>query len=245
MPFTDTIGAMSSYPVSDEWLRHKYWVEGLDCPSIGWILGRDASSVRRRLLHYGIPTRSRGGRKGIKFDPDRVANITVAQRKRRANEQPPAPLICEWCKAAFPRRWQFGVFQRFCSAACFQQVRQLTLQDPMIQKMATAMRNFIHRVGVNTKRLEGLQKYSENILGYTKHDLRAHLESLFTEGMSWSNYGGIAHGRFNTWVIDHKTPIAKLIKSGITDPEIINALSNLQPMWSKDNTRKRARVVES
>jgi hypothetical protein len=46
--------------------------------------------------------------------------------------------------------------------------------------------------------------------------------------MSWSNYG--------RWHIDHKKPISKF-KDG-SNISVINALSNLQPLWAKDNLSK-------
>ena len=73
------------------------------------------------------------------------------------------------------------------------------------------------------------------VLGYTTNDLRRHLEALFVDGMTWENYG--------EWHIDHKIPVSLLIYWGITDPAIINALWNLQPLWAFDNISKGNRFV--
>jgi plasmid stability protein len=67
-------------------------------------------------------------------------------------------------------------------------------------------------------------------LGYDISALRKRIEFQFKDGMSWSNYG--------EWHIDHKKPIARFMRQGIHDPAVINALSNLQPLWAKDNLRK-------
>lgn len=48
--------------------------------------------------------------------------------------------------------------------------------------------------------------------------------------MSWDNRG--------EWHIDHIVPVAVMVRDGITDPAIINALTNLQPLWAKDNLAK-------
>lgn len=61
-----------------------------------------------------------------------------------------------------------------------------------------------------------------DILGYSALDLHNHMISLFTEGMSWSNYG--------EWHIDHKKSVSKYPKD--THPSVVNALSNLQPLWA-------------
>lgn len=74
-------------------------------------------------------------------------------------------------------------------------------------------------------------KYEER-LGYTQKEFIAHIEKQFEEGMSWDNR--------STFHIDHIKPINAFLKEGITDVAIINALSNLRPMWARDNLSKGA-----
>lgn len=69
---------------------------------------------------------------------------------------------------------------------------------------------------------------SINILGYTPQQLKQRIEFQFKEGMSWSNYG--------KWHIDHKKPVS--LFDAETPVHIVNALSNLQPLWAKDNLSK-------
>jgi len=63
-------------------------------------------------------------------------------------------------------------------------------------------------------------------LGYSALDLKTHISSLFTEGMSWDNYG--------EWHVDHIIEIIKHQKN--THPSIVNALSNLRPLWATSRT---------
>lgn len=74
---------------------------------------------------------------------------------------------------------------------------------------------------------------TETILGYTFDDFRLHLEKQFKPGMTWANHG--------EWHIDHIKPISVFVKEGISDMRVINALSNLQPLWAKDNLSKQAK----
>jgi hypothetical protein len=69
---------------------------------------------------------------------------------------------------------------------------------------------------------------SKEILGCDYIELKQHLESKFTEGMNWDNYG--------KWHIDHIYP-SSLAE---TEEEIIrlNHFTNLQPLWAEDNIRK-------
>lgn len=73
----------------------------------------------------------------------------------------------------------------------------------------------------------------EAIHGYTFEELEHHIESQFADGMSWDNR--------SEWHIDHIKPIKAFLDEGITDPAIINALDNLQPLWAKDNLNKGAK----
>ncbi|WP_313666118.1 hypothetical protein [Shinella sp.] len=71
-----------------------------------------------------------------------------------------------------------------------------------------------------------------DILGYTANQFRLRIECQFKAGMDWSNHG--------EWHVDHKKPIAAFLAQGITNPRIINALCNLQPMWREENQAKGA-----
>jgi hypothetical protein len=75
------------------------------------------------------------------------------------------------------------------------------------------------------------------ILGYTPDDLIKHIESQFTEGMSWENYGDFH--------IDHIKPISSFNIREIGDNEFMKcwSLDNLQPMWADENIRKSNKVI--
>jgi len=64
-------------------------------------------------------------------------------------------------------------------------------------------------------------------------ELRAHLEVQFLPGMTWENHGIV-------WHVDHLVPCSSF---DFSDPEQARAcfsLSNLRPLWAKDNLRKHA-----
>lgn len=79
---------------------------------------------------------------------------------------------------------------------------------------------------------------SLKLLGCSIEHARKHLESQFTEGMSWENYG------FYGWHIDHLKPCASF---DLTDPEQQRECfhySNLQPLWAKDNLSKGCKIAD-
>ena len=76
----------------------------------------------------------------------------------------------------------------------------------------------------------------EKAVGYTFLELKTHLEKQFVDGMSWDNYG--------KWHIDHIIPISGFNFENKEDPDFKQywALSDLQPLWAKDNWRKRKKL---
>lgn len=95
-------------------------------------------------------------------------------------------------------------------------------------KLSSMMRDLVKRSLCDTK-----SDSTANLLGYTKEDLEARLEYNFVEGMTWDSYGKV-------WSVDHSIPISHFLSKGEDRPWIINALSNLKPVWVSENSRKKA-----
>ena len=62
------------------------------------------------------------------------------------------------------------------------------------------------------------------------------IESQFTEGMTWENHG--------EWHIDHIVPLSAFNYSKPEHEDFRRcwALSNLQPLWAKDNQAKKDKL---
>jgi hypothetical protein len=72
----------------------------------------------------------------------------------------------------------------------------------------------------------------EDLLGYSVDELKAHLESQFTEGMTWDKFfGGGIH-------IDHIIPRMNFNYTSPNDLQFKQcwALLNLRPIWPKENS---------
>ncbi len=69
---------------------------------------------------------------------------------------------------------------------------------------------------------------------YSLEELMLHLERQFLPGMTWQNKG--------EWHIDHIVPRASFEYSSAEDEEFKRAwaLSNLRPIWARDNVQKNA-----
>lgn len=77
----------------------------------------------------------------------------------------------------------------------------------------------------------------QSLVGYSIRELMTHMEERFVPGMSWANLG--------EWHIDHVRPRASFEFAAPDEPQFREcwALSNLQPLWAKDNLRKGSRLV--
>lgn len=73
-----------------------------------------------------------------------------------------------------------------------------------------------------------------SLVGYTSEELMDHLQSKFTEGMNWKNYG--------KWHIDHIKPVVLFRFKVPEDDEFKKcwSLKNLQPLWAEENFKKNA-----
>jgi hypothetical protein len=102
------------------------------------------------------------------------------------------------------------------------------MEDPLKrlrQSMSSQLSNSLKRQ--NTTKKNKTMQY----VGCTKEFLKEHLESQFTDGMTWENR--------KEWHIDHYVPCAFFDFS--SDEEIFISWNyrNLRPMWASENISKR------
>jgi len=96
------------------------------------------------------------------------------------------------------------------------------------------------RLRVKTRRMltyYRANREGEKLIGCTTPEFRAHIESLWKEGMTWENYGAGKLGEV-AWQLDHIVPISAF---DLTDPEQIAKCfhyTNVQPLWWEENMSK-------
>jgi hypothetical protein len=74
---------------------------------------------------------------------------------------------------------------------------------------------------------------SRQILGEEWNVIKDYIESQFSEGMTWDNYG--------EWVFDHKVPMS--ICKTVEETIILNHYTNFQPLWAKENLQKSDKIL--
>lgn len=100
--------------------------------------------------------------------------------------------------------------------------------NPHIKAWRSLLKNFLLRK--NKKK----QNKTHDLLKYTAEDLKEHINALFKDGLSWSNYGD--------WHIDHIVHLT-LFKDD-TPAHIVNELSNLRPLEAKSNIARHNNIDE-
>lgn len=89
-------------------------------------------------------------------------------------------------------------------------------KNPHIVAWRAILRNTLERM--NKKK----ENHTIDLLGYSALDLKNHITLLFTDGMTWDNWG--------EWHVDHIKMVCDFDKE--TPMNIVNALSNLRPLWA-------------
>ena len=124
---------------------------------------------------------------------------------------------------------------------CGQKIAHAKLRKSNEQKFPTRLSNAIRaniRDALHRKGGDKKERGWESLVGYTIKDLIKHLQKQFTGGMTWNNYG--------KWHIDHIIPVSafNFTSTDGFDFKRCWALSNLQPLWAKENMSKHTDILK-
>jgi len=166
---------------------------------------------------------ARGNKEKIKqYKKEYYDTIRRPRRERRKAARLPS-IDCKECKEMFMPK---ATHNKFCSKLCKD---RWWAKDPMTN-LCTRMRNGIHKCFKD----RGFKKINSTFdnFNYTPKELVAHIESKFTDGMSWDNK--------EKWHIDHIRPVSSFNFDSTDHPDFKKcwSLNNLQPLWARDNLSK-------
>ena len=87
---------------------------------------------------------------------------------------------------------------------------------------------------------KGQELNTQELIGCNRDIFLQHLESQFTEGMTWENYG------LKGWHVDHIMPISSYDLTNEDEVKKACHYTNLQPLWWQDNLEKgdKIRILE-
>lgn len=166
----------------------------------------------------------------------RIDSLCAASQTPAAQAKRNASVKTSHSRADVRRKISLALTGRAVSEETKQKIRKSLTRLTPEQKAAKkrinrVFSNQLSRILRKMKLRKGAT--AEVILGYTREQLRDHLEKQFRPGMSW------AHGGFH---VDHKAPIAEFLRAGIMDPAQVHALSNLQILTPAENLAKGDRT---
>jgi len=106
-----------------------------------------------------------------------------------------------------------------------EQAKKRIKENPLV-KLSVVLRSRLNKA-LKSKRWYKTKGFNEYI-GCSRDQLKVHLETQFTKGMTWENHG--------KWHIDHIIPLC----SAKTEEDIYKLChyTNLQPLWAIDNFKK-------
>lgn len=155
-----------------------------------------------------------------------IGNTTSTERNKRFRENNPDKIkkyLKDYSNKNKEKRKEYDKNYRINNRKLInKQGREYYILNPHLKAWRSVLKSQLRRMG---KTKEG---NTIDLLGYSALELKLHMELLFTEGMTWDNHG--------EWHIDHIKPLSSFNKE--THPSVVNALSNLQPLWAKDNRDK-------
>jgi len=108
-----------------------------------------------------------------------------------------------------------------------ERLKERKQQDPAYKILCNLKRRIVYVIKRNTK-----ADTSKNLLGCTKEEFMKYIESKFTDGMNWDNYG------YYGWHIDHIRPCSSFDMSDPEQQKQCFHYTNLQPLWMQDNLLK-------
>jgi hypothetical protein len=108
--------------------------------------------------------------------------------------------------------------------------RKFRYNTDSLFKIKITVRNTINRF-IDDKNIK-----TNEILSCDWETLKNHIESQFTEDMTWDNHG------LKGWHLDHIIPLS----SAKTEEDVyrLNHYTNFQPLWWEDNLRKSDKISE-
>ena len=103
--------------------------------------------------------------------------------------------------------------------------------DPLLR-----LRQNLNRGIRRVLKQQGTYKSSKtmSLVGCSLIELKLHIESKFSNGMSWDNY--------SKWHIDHIIPCSSFNLRDASERSKCFHFSNLQPLWAEENLRKGSRL---
>lgn len=142
------------------------------------------------------------------------------EQRKRGKEYYQANLVS---KRKYAR--DYGAVHRTQRAAYYKQYKKQRMQNDPVFRLTENHRRRIRLALTMKKSIRTME-----LIGCSVDQLKLHLETKFTPGMTWDNYG--------KWHVDHIKPCCAFDLTNEVEQRTCFHYSNLQPLWTKDNLSK-------
>lgn len=188
-------------------------------------------------MPFKDPSKAKAYRARKKDDPEYQAKMLARRELNKEKKK----LYDAQRRKSLPKSYRKKINERFWQKKKADPQRHAASKE--VQRRQARERSTSNRIGRrlrerirNALKCQGMTKSNatKELTGATVDEVRAMLESKFWPGMTWDNAGS-GEGK---WNIDHILPLASF---DLTDPEnqkIAFNISNLQPLWWRDNLEK-------
>ncbi len=166
----------------------------------------------------------------------RLQDIKEKEERKKLRESfQPEKRDCPRCGKEIVTSFEVPT-RKFCSKRCAKNSARSTNRRNRLARGDTAgkVRQALSGRIRDALRRKGVVKTFTTLryIGCTTACLRNHLQSQFTEGMSWSDYGVFG------WHVDHIIPCAAFDLTREDHQMVCFNYRNLRPLWHHDNNKK-------
>lgn len=213
-------------------IKRLYVEEKMGTPSIGEAFGVHKAVINRTLKENGVVLDQSGRRN--------IGGKSVADKKyREKNKEKLKENHKKWAKENRDKLREYHSEWRNINRDKINEQTRLWYLNKRRTDNGFRLKSNTRTAVWTCLKERNVAKYRSTfqLLGYTLEELMNHLESLFTEGMTWDNYG--------EWHVDHKLPMSSFNFETTEDREfkLCWCLDNLQPLWGPDNLSKGSSIL--
>jgi hypothetical protein len=166
----------------------------------------------------------------IYYKSEKYRASLIERSKDKDKKEKNKLFLREYRKTTRSKEYQKEYKKKYHQTVEFKEHRKDRFNNDVQYRLATLLRNRL-AAAIRQKHKTGS---AVRDLGCSISELERHLESQFTEGMTWGNKG--------EWHIDHKIPLASFNLSDREQLLIAVHFTNLQPLWAFENQSKGATV---
>jgi len=213
-----------------------YYNKAMSLDEIAFEIGTNSQVVKTAFTRLSIERLPQNIKRITKNTPDKLRDMEYLQHEYINNKRSVSNIAKQFGVSDTTVRTMlkyYGISRR--SHIEQMQLTLLSPEEKLNAKIARRLRSRLSNAVTNGQKAGSAVRD----LGSSIEELKKYLESKFTLGMSWDNYG------YCGWHIDHIKPLDSFDLSNSEEFKKACHYSNLQPLWANDNFIKSNKAPSS